>query len=225
MDTPERQRKSGRSWKFSLDFLETHEGTARIEAFSDAVFAIAATLLVIDIKVPPGLHAPERLLDALIRLWPNYLGYVISFVYLGIYWSHHFHLFSLFRRTDHLFFKINIVFLMLISFVPFPTALLAEYLLAPEETQRIAVLVYTASLAVTAGMFFTIWLYAKHGYRLIDADLDKEVIRYNTRRYMLAPIGYTLSFISTFWSVQAGLGVASVVTLYYLIPFQVFRFD
>ncbi|MEN3292228.1 MAG: potassium channel family protein [Burkholderiales bacterium] len=225
MDTPERRRKTGRSWKFSLDFLETHEGTARLEAFSDAIFAIAATLLVIDIKVPPGLHTPDRLLDALIRLWPNYLGYAISFLYLGVYWSHHFHLFSLFRRTDHIFLKVNAIFLMLISFLPFPTALLSEYLLAPVETQRIAVLAYTASLALTGAMFFIIWLYAKHGRRLIDADLDTEVIRYNTRRYALAPLGYTVSFLSTFWSVNAGLGIATAVTLYYLIPFQVFRFD
>jgi uncharacterized membrane protein len=146
----DRRRKPERSLRFSLDYLETHEGTSRLEAFSDAVFAIAATLLVIDIKVPPGLSDPARLLESLARLWPNYLSYLLSFVYLGVYWSHHFHLFSLFRRTDHIFFKINILFLMMISFLPFPTSLLAEYLHAPGETRHIAVLVYTASLFVTA---------------------------------------------------------------------------
>jgi hypothetical protein len=63
-----------------------------------------------------------------------------------------------------------------------------------------------------------------HGHRLIDADLDAQVIRDTTRRY-IAPVGYSLSFISGFWSVQAGLLIASAVTLYYLIPFQVFRFN
>jgi uncharacterized membrane protein len=211
--------------RISLDLLETHEGTARLEAFSDAVFAIAATLLVIDIKVPPGLSDPAQLLAALRNLWPNYASYAASFIYLGVYWSHHFHLFSLFQRTDHIFFKINILFLMMISFLPFPTALLAEYLQTPGSARQIAVLVYAGSLFLTASLFFIIWLYATYRRRLVDPDLDSELIHDNTRRYRLAPIGYAIAFaVALLWPL-AGLAIVLLVSLYYIIPLQVFAFD
>lgn len=103
--------------------LATHEGTSRIEALSDAVFAIAATLLVIELKIPRGRTDSARLLDALATQWPVYVGYVMSFVHLGIYWSHHVHVFRLFRRTDHVSLKLNVLFLMMIALIPFPTAL------------------------------------------------------------------------------------------------------
>lgn len=225
MKSSERQPKAKRGFQFSLDFLQTHEGTSRLEAFSDGIFSIAATLLVVDIKVPPGLYDPERLVDAVLRLWPNLFSYGLSFIYLGVYWSHHFHLFSLFKRTDHLFFKINILFLMMIAFIPFPTALLAEYLEAPGGTRQIAVLVYAGSLFVTASLFLAIWLYATHKRRLVDQDLDDAVIRENTMKYLFAPVGYALSFLLAFWSPAAGLALVMIVSIYYLIPFQVFRFD
>jgi uncharacterized membrane protein len=218
------QAKSRRHLRFSLDFLETHEGTSRLEAFSDGIFTIAATLLVIDLKVPPGLTEPARLLPALAALWPNFLSYAMSFIYVGIFWSHHFRLFRLFKRTDHVFFKINILFLMMISFLPFPTALLAEYLQAPGETQRLAMLVYSGTLFITANLFLAIWVYATYRHRLIDPDLDDALIRANTRRYLLAPLGYALSFVLSWSHPYAGLAVTLIISLYYLIPVQAFRF-
>jgi uncharacterized membrane protein len=112
-----------------------------------------------------------------------------------VYWVHHFHLFSLFKCTDHVFFKINILFLMMIAFLPFPTALLSEYLITPAETRFIAILVYTGSLFVTASLFLTIWLYATDKRRLVDPNLNEAVIRENTRKYALAPIGYAVAFV------------------------------
>jgi uncharacterized membrane protein len=225
MDTSDRQRKPRGGWRFSLDYLETHEGTARLEGFSDAIFAIAATLLVIDIKVPPGLSDPARLWAALRSLWPNYLGYVLSFVYIGLYWTHHYHLFDHFKRTDHIFFKINILFLMMISFLPFPTGLLAEYLHGPDAMRQIAVLIYTGSLWVTASLFLAIWLYATHRRRLVDRNLDEAVIQRHNWRYGLAPIGYAGAFIVAFWHPYASLAITILVSLFYLIPFQTVRWE
>jgi uncharacterized membrane protein len=152
--------------------VETREGTDRLEAFSDAVFSIAATLLVIDIKVPQGLPDSTQLLNALAGQWPTYLSYAMSFIYLGIYWSHHHNIYGFFERTDHIFLKLNLLFLMMIAFIPFPTALLGEYLHVSDEEQRIAVLGYTSTLFVTASLFISIWLYATYKHRLVRQDLD-----------------------------------------------------
>lgn len=225
MDSSDRQRKAERSRKLPLESLETHQGTDRLEAFCDGIFAIAATLLVTDIKAPPALPDPASLFNALLSLWPNYIGYALSFVYLGVYWTHHYHVFQLFKRTDHVFLKINILFLMMVSFLPFPTALLAEYLHTPTQMQRIALLIYNGSLFVTANLFLAIWLYATYRHRLIDPDLDEDFIRKSTNRYAVAPIGYGLAFLVALWNPYASLAITIMVGVYYWIPVRFLKFD
>ncbi len=102
--------------------------TTRVEAFSDGVFAIAITLLVLEIRVPPpdATEQGRTLLTALRELWPSYVGYVLSFVTIGIMWANHHSIFRYVRRADRYFVLINVLFLMCISFLPFPTALLAS---------------------------------------------------------------------------------------------------
>jgi uncharacterized membrane protein len=109
--------------------------TQRIEVFSDGVFAIAITLLVLEIKVPQ-LHGAANghansLGSALLNLYPSYFGYVFSFLIIGVYWANHHYIFSLYKRSDHVSVLLNIFFLMCIAFLPFPTAVLAEYLFSP----------------------------------------------------------------------------------------------
>jgi uncharacterized membrane protein len=98
--------------------------TARVEAFSDAVFAIAITLLVLEIRVPsPDVTGHgSTLLPALLRLWPSYLGYLISFVTIGVMWVNHHSMFVLIRQTDRYFLLLSVFFLMCIAFLPFPRA-------------------------------------------------------------------------------------------------------
>ena len=125
--------------------------TGRIEAFSDGVFAIAITLLVIEIGVP---HVEgTTLFGALVEQWPSYLGYVISFLQIGVIWANHHNRFRFIVRSDHVLLFLNILFLMCVAFIPFPTALLAEYLQGIERTTAGAV--YAGTLAVTA-VFFTL---------------------------------------------------------------------
>ena len=100
---------------------------AALETFSDGVFAIAITLLIIEIGVPV-VDSDESLSDALWHLWPAIGAYILSFLTIGIYWANHNAFFRLFVRTDHIFLMLNVVFLMCIAFVPFPTAVLGEYL-------------------------------------------------------------------------------------------------
>ncbi|MBD0355512.1 MAG: DUF1211 domain-containing protein, partial [Rubrobacteraceae bacterium] len=100
--------------------------TGRIEAFSDGVFAIAITLLVIEIGVP---HLDEEsegttLIEALLQQWPSYLGYAISFLQIGVIWANHHNRFRFIVRSDHILLFLNILFLMCVAFIPFTTALL-----------------------------------------------------------------------------------------------------
>ncbi len=132
--------------------------TQRIEAFSDGVFAIAITLLIIEIGVP-HVTGDESLSEALGDLWPSYLAYVLSFVMIGIYWANHHSLFRLFVRTDHYFLMLNVFFLMTIAFLPFPTAVLGEYLDDAEQRDT-AVTLYALGLLLPAFGWFIVWLYA-----------------------------------------------------------------
>ena len=120
--------------------------TNRLEAFSDGVIAIAITLLVLEIRVPEA-HGAAELWRALRELWPAYLGYLISFLIIGIMWANHHTIFRYINRTDHYLVVINLLLLLCIAFIPFPTALLAEYLGHPEE--QVGGIVYSGAFFVT----------------------------------------------------------------------------
>ncbi len=115
--------------------------TARFEAFSDGVFAIAATLLVLEFHAVPG----SDLGQALLHLWPSYLAYVTSFVTIGMIWMNHHHAVSLMGRIDRTFLFINILLLLTIAFLPFPTKLVAQNLRGGGG-KKAATLAYTATL-------------------------------------------------------------------------------
>src|SRR5258708_13308785 len=104
--------------------------TTRVQAFSDGVFAIAITLLILEIKVPrpASPSEPFSLLQSLLGLSPSYFAYVLSFVTIGIYWARHHSIFMLYQRADYVFKLLNLLFLICISFLPFPTHVLAPSL-------------------------------------------------------------------------------------------------
>jgi uncharacterized membrane protein len=193
--------------------------TARLEAFSDGVFAIAITLLVLEIQVPSPTqtHHGRDLLPALLRLWPSYLGYLISFVTLGIMWANHHSIFVLISRTDRYFLLINVLFLMWIAFLPFPTALLAEYLSEPSG-RRLVVAVYSAALVMIALAYNAVWWYAAWGGRLLDRNADREAVDTISRRFAIGPLSYGVSFALAFINVWASLAIHGLLTGYYVLP-------
>src|SRR5262249_22284153 len=121
---------------------ERDRGLTRLEAFSDGVFSIAITLLVLDIHVP---QVDQGLAAALASLWPRSVGYLLSFVVVGIWWANHHELFEHFVHSDHLLMLLNTLLLMCIGFVPFSTSLLAEYLPHPGAEVGIAAAVYVGT--------------------------------------------------------------------------------
>ena len=196
-----------------------HNDTGRIEAFSDGVFAIAITLLIIEIGVPhledepPGTTLPQ----ALVGLWPSYLGYVISFLQIGVIWANHHNRFRFIERSDHGLLFLNILFLMCVAFIPFPTALLAEYLERTASERETAGVIYAGTLAVTAVFFTLLWLYAVAN-RLVDRNLDPSLVRAMTRRYLLGTVAYLLVFVLAYVNVAASLILIVILALLFVLP-------
>jgi uncharacterized membrane protein len=129
--------------------------TQRIEAFSDGVFAIAITLLILEVRLPPANGDPlsRRLSEA----WPGYIAFVLSFLVIGIMWANHHANFHLIERCTHGLVVANLLLLLCVSFIPFPTKILAEELRHAGADQRTAALFYSGAFVVTAIFFNVMW--------------------------------------------------------------------
>lgn len=174
----------------------------RIVFFSDAVFAIAITLLVLSIEVPqiPENLVAEELLDQLFDLGRNMLSYVISFLVIFSFWTVHHSIFSSIRGYDRGLLWLNGLFLMAVAFLPFPSALLGEY-----GDQQLVVAIYGGSMAVTRLLLSAVWWYASIGRRLIASDLDPGLIRAHHVRGVVIPLIFLISIGISFFSVRAAI--------------------
>ncbi len=192
--------------------------TSRLEAFSDGVIAIAITLLVLEVRVPDraGIATTGQLWRHLGDLWPDYLGYLISFGTIGVMWANHHAIFKYIALTNHYLLLLNSLLLLCIGFLPFPTALLADYLGHPGE--RAAVIVYSGWFLVTALAYNRLWWYASHDRRLIDPNADSRAVEAVTRRFRLGPPSYLLAFLLSFVSTAASLIVRLLLALLYVLP-------
>ena len=199
----------------------TPSETFRIEAFADAVFAIAITLLVIEIRLPPH----EEVLriggvgPALLQLWPSYVGYAISFIVIGIMWANHHNLMKLVDRVDHGFITLTLLLLLCVAFLPFPTAVMADHLADPDtHEQAVAVAFYCGCFTVTALFYFLMWWHAARNRRLIASHVSDDAVRAITRAYVPGSLLYLTATILAF--VNVGLSLAIVVGLaaLYMLP-------
>ena len=190
---------------------------SRIEALSDGIFAVAMTLLVLDIK-PPAVIEAAALPRELLALWPRCLSYAVSFLMLGIYWVGQHKQFHLIRCADRTLLWINIVFLMTISFVPFSTALLSAYPLWPS-----AQTVYGANLIAIGLVLLWHWMYATHRHRLVDPELDDRMNRFVIRRILIGPALFALAIVLSSLSAVASLILYVVAPLIYVLPGRVDR--
>ncbi len=194
--------------------------TTRLEAFSDGVFAIAITLLIIEIHVPAPGHA-ETLGHELLRIWPSYLGYLTSFLTIGVMWINHHYVFELIARVDRTMLLLNTLLLMLIAFVPFPTAVLAQFI--ETDGARAAAVLYGATLTLTAITYFAWWRYASAGRRLIGNEVPDDVIDDITRAYTPGTLLYggaaLIAFLEPWLSAAAYLAIA----VFYALPLAQWR--
>jgi uncharacterized membrane protein len=188
--------------------------TGRVEAFSDGVFAIAITLLILDVKVPELSDGAgtRDLLRALGRGWTSYVAYLLSFVTILIMWVSHHRIFTVIRKIDHAFLFWNGILLMLISFVPFPTALLSRYLLEPSA--RTAAVVYSGHGILISLAFSGLWRYATKTDRLLAPGTRPEVTRLSAR-YRFGPFMYLTAFVLAFASAWLSVGLCLIFTLFF----------
>jgi uncharacterized membrane protein len=145
------------------------------------------------------------------------VGYLIGFFTIGIMWTNHHAIFLHVRRTDKYFLLINVLFLLFISFIPFPTAVLAEYLPEPAE-RRGAVILYSATMVFMALAYNAVWRYAAWGGRLLDADADMIAVRTISRRYAVGPFAYFAALLLALVSPWASLALHALLAILYLLP-------
>jgi uncharacterized membrane protein len=195
---------------------EEHANTGRLEAFSDGVFAIAITLLVLEIGVP-HVAANESLPEALQHLWPSYFGYAVSFLTIGVMWINHHAMFKDIDRQDHTLITLNLALLMCISFLPFPTAVIAANI-RDEHSRLAATLAYGTTFTIIAIAFDAMWLYAVSGRRLIDEHVSDARLRSRTRRYLPGPLMYGITLPLAFISPWISLALYGVYVVFWLIP-------
>lgn len=194
---------------------DSHSSTHRLEAFSDGVMAIAITLLIIEIGVP-HVTGDESLGRQIGDLWPSYGAYILSFVSIGIYWANHHSFLELFRRTDHTFLMLNVVFLMAIAFLPFPTAVLGEYLQEGEQRGD-AITFYSFALLLPATTWFLLWLYGRWRGLLVEG-LEPSYVRFTTGQFAVSVALYSAAVAISFVEPWAALAVCVGLTLLYLLP-------
>jgi uncharacterized membrane protein len=196
------------------DTLDKKE-TGRIEAFSDGVFAIAITLLVLGIEVPKAANLAKgsSLLTALLALWPHYLAFVTSFASILAMWVNHHRIFTFIRKSDHFFLYWNGLLLLLITFLPFPTTLLAEYLLHPEA--RTAGAFFAGTLLAIAFTFKELWRYASKNERLLSRTVNHEDVEQITTQYKYGPIAYLAAFALSFVSTGMSAGLCLCIAVFF----------
>src|SRR6266576_1128959 len=190
--------------------------TGRLEAFSDGVFAIAVPLLILDIGVSGT--ASHDLGAAIRSLWPSYLAYVASFSTIGAAWLGHNAITEYLDRADAAFVRLNLLLLLFVSFLPFPTRLVAEFI-RQDKAERVAVTFYGIVLVLATTMLLVLWRYAVRA-KLVRPDLADEEVELLTERLTPGLGGYLVLIVSgLFVPVIAVIGYLGIA-LYYIIPFR-----
>ena len=190
-------------------------GVERINAFSDGVFAIVITLMVLEIQlpnIPPELAAAE-LKGALWALAPRILAHFLTFALLGIYWVGHHTVFSFIKRYDRSLLWYNLVFLMFISLMPFPAGMIFEY-----GDQQITLILYCGVMVLAGISAAVMWWHASREHHLIDEQLPDEFIRLTYRRILLAPLLYLITIGLSYLNLTVAKLFLFLIVALYLFP-------
>jgi uncharacterized membrane protein len=188
--------------------------TSRLEAFSDGVFAIAGTLLVLELRIPPD--SPD-LTRSLLDLWPAYAAYLVSFLTIGIIWVNHHTLLEHCRRVDRRFLYLNLLLLVSVGIVPFPTSLVDRYILS-ETGATAALVVYGLGALLIAVAFSGVFFYATHDGRLVGDRAEARKIRAEGNLFPIGLVAYSLGIALAFFAPVASLVVYGLTALFYALP-------
>ena len=189
----------------------------RLEAFSDGIFAFAATLLILNLTVFDNRPLGPQLLD----IWPSYAAYAVSFITIGIIWSNHHLVMHQIGHVDRFFLMVSVLFLMFIAFIPFPTRLLALHIFR-DQGATAAALAYGITLTGTALLFNVLWRYAAWRRRLLRPDADARVVEGISRSYALGPASYGIATVLALVSPVLSAALYAAIALFYVAESSVF---
>ncbi len=184
----------------------------RLEAFSDGVFAVAATLLIFNIQIDKT--APGGLLSALLAAWPKYAAYVASFLTIGVMWLNHHGMFARIARLDRPLVFLNLLLLMAIVFIPFSTAQLGANILVARDANTAASL-YAINASVIALFFGAVWTYALTHPHLLAPDIDREAAMRAWPRFSVGSVVYLACIPLGQFSPIAVVFVCAALAVYY----------
>jgi uncharacterized membrane protein len=187
---------------------------ARFEAFSDSVFAIAATLLVVNLRVPnlAGMTTRQSTLQ-LTWLWPQLLGYATSFAIIGVLWINHHALFHFLKKVDRVSLIINLGLLMCVAFIPYPTALMAQY-----GRNRAVVMLFGSTMATAGFVFSALWFYAVKQYVRSEPHIDQRFIRDASLWTLGYPVSYVLATVLVVVDPRLSIALYAIIPVVYLLP-------
>jgi uncharacterized membrane protein len=186
--------------------------TNRLEAFSDGVFAVAITLLVLEIEVPGG----ENLWHDLKEEWPSFAAFAVSFWVIGIIWVNHHGVIDHLRRADRGVLYLNLLVLMTVVFIPFSTELFAVHLKSGAD-EKVAAIVYSSSFLAMGVSFGLLWTYVTSHREALGVSLTDEEVRSTRRSFLIGNPIYALAFAMSFVSPEAVLAIVALVAFYYAI--------
>jgi uncharacterized membrane protein len=192
-----------------------HRDTSRLVAFSDGVFAITITLLVLEITPPSD---DKNLLHGLLALWPSYLAYAVTFLFIGQVWVNHHVMFDHIRAADRTVLLLNTLLLMVVAFLPFATSVLADALRSGHG-QRTAVVFYGIAFDVTALTFNAVWQYACR-HRLLSQALDSAGATAISRRFQLALAWLAAGALLGAVLPVLGVAVIAAFNAFYWLPIR-----
>ena len=204
------------------DEKQDEKETGRVDAFSDGVFAIAVTLLVLTLQVPgPDTLKTHTLAAALLAKWPVYLAYVISFSFILIMWVNHHNMFRSIARADHWLLLLNGLLLLFVTLVPVPTALLAEFMTTHDAADATtAAVVYSGLFAVIAFAFNGVWWYVIRRPHLLTKRANGLLLSGITRRYAFGPALYLIALALAFINIYASIALNVILAVFFALPYQ-----
>ena len=186
---------------------------ARLESFSDGVFAFAITLLVLSIPIPDIKSADNQLLaTALLRAIPQLIPYVTSFATIGIIWLNHHSMFHEVEKVEHSTLTLNLLLLLVVAFIPYPTGVIGRY-----GALRSAVVLYGATFTAAGLAFSALWFDIRRK-RLSRVREDDARIRSTTLRNLIGPVIYPLATALAFLAPRTSLGIFFGLAVFYFLP-------
>ncbi|MFJ9610577.1 TMEM175 family protein [Kitasatospora sp. NPDC101176] len=190
--------------------------TSRLEAFSDGVFAIAITLLVLDLRVPePDTLHGESLVAALAYQWPAYFAYLVSFLVIGIIWINHHGMCVLADRVDRRTLFANLFLLLTVSVIPYPTRMLSAYLTAGHDDAHTAAALYAATMLAMGVAFSLLFLAFTRDARTLHHPIPPQALRAALRRFGTGGLCYAATIGLAYVSPVAMLATHAALAVYY----------